>query len=91
MIYASDSTLEDTVSLHLSQRRMHYSEEGQRYVCHFQLDPVSIQAARLTPVTHIYTDEKKTKRNFMSHYAGFEFLLTLISLPQPKRVKFERK
>lgn len=56
--HAADSTGEDTVSLRLYQEQIHYSERGQRYVCHFLLDPVSTEATRFTAVTHLYAEEK---------------------------------
>lgn len=63
MIYSSDSTLEDTVSLYLYQQHIHYSEMAR--VCHFLLDPVSTEATQLTAVTLIYIEEKNYKCSFV--------------------------
>lgn len=55
MIYASDSTSKDTLSFIPAADALF--REGQRYVCHFQLDPVSAEAARLTAPTRTYEEE----------------------------------
>lgn len=61
MIYTSDSNLqnlEDRISLHSYQPKIHYSERATG-LCHFQLDPVSNVATHLTAATHTYQAEVK--------------------------------
>lgn len=64
MIYASDSYFGGHTITPFIPAADALFREGQRYVCHFQLDPVSAEAAQLTALTRTYKEDLKLQMHF---------------------------